>query len=372
MRTIQSKIILTFILTSVSVISLLGILLSYEIEQYFENRLRIQLQTEISTIEAILRESAQRRESRTSVISTLELISRTGTMRITIIDENGTVVYESWIADSLLSTLQNHSQRPEVIQARQRGVGFDTRVSTSTGDPLFYVAHRIDSTTLQQAYYPRLQFVRVAISLTDVNKQIREIRLNIVVAGIAVLVLVTLAGVVISRRISQPIVEIGKIVREIKAGNLEQKLPVRSQDEIGKLSELINEMTEKLKQDIEQLKKLERVRSEFLGNVSHELRTPIFSLKGFLETLQEGAIDDPHVNREFVKKAYHHASRLDTLLTDLIEISRIESGEMKMSFRYFDLSKFLKEVADDFIDDARKKHQTLSFEAPAVDGPLTQ
>ncbi|HEY5616252.1 MAG TPA: ATP-binding protein, partial [Bacteroidota bacterium] len=121
------------------------------------------------------------------------------------------------------------------------------------------------------------------------------------------------------------------------------------------------------KQDIEQLKRLERVRSEFLGNVSHELRTPIFSLKGFLETLLEGAIDDPQVNREFIKKAYHHAGRLDTLLTDLIEISRIESGEMKMSFRYFDLIKFLSEVRDDYIDDAKKKKQTLELDIPSKD-----
>jgi two-component system phosphate regulon sensor histidine kinase PhoR len=124
-------------------------------------------------------------------------------------------------------------------------------------------------------------------------------------------------------------------------------------------------MTEKLKQDIEQLKKLERVRSEFLGNVSHELRTPIFSLKGFLETLMDGAIDDPQVNRAFIQRAYAHATRLDTLLADLIEISRIESGEMRMSFRYFDVAEFLSQVREDYVDDAEKKKQSLALELPS-------
>jgi two-component system phosphate regulon sensor histidine kinase PhoR len=159
-------------------------------------------------------------------------------------------------------------------------------------------------------------------------------------------------------------VEIGDMVKEIKAGNLEQKLPVRSQDEIGRLAALINEMTDRLRADIEQMKKLERVRSEFLGNVSHELRTPIFSLKGFLETLLEGAIDDKSVNRAFVEKAYHHANRLDGLLTDLIEISRIESGEMKMSFRYFDASAWLHQIVSEFADVAANRKQKVVAEVP--------
>jgi len=130
------------------------------------------------------------------------------------------------------------------------------------------------------------------------------------------------------------------------------------------LAETVNEMTAKLRSDIEQLKKLERFRSEFLGNVSHELRTPIFSLKGFLETLLDGAIEDPAVSRSFVEKAYHHASRLDTLLTDLIEISRIESGEMTMSLRYFEVEPFLRSVAADFADAAGRKEQKLVVEVP--------
>jgi two-component system phosphate regulon sensor histidine kinase PhoR len=121
-----------------------------------------------------------------------------------------------------------------------------------------------------------------------------------------------------------------------------------SDDEVGRVAQAVNEMVDKLKADIVQLKKLERVRTEFLGNVSHELRTPIFSLQGFLETLLEGAIDDPNVSRNFLKKAYNHSQRLNTLLGDLITISQIESGEMKMSFRYFNLREFLSTLVEEF------------------------
>jgi two-component system phosphate regulon sensor histidine kinase PhoR len=118
-------------------------------------------------------------------------------------------------------------------------------------------------------------------------------------------------------------------------------------------------MADKLSADITQLKKLEHVRSQFLANVSHELRTPIFSIQGFLETLLDGAVEDREVNRQFLEKAHKHAGRLNTLLNDLIEISRIESGEMKMRFRYFSTSELLEQVVEEMKSHTEKKGISL-------------
>ncbi len=149
-------------------------------------------------------------------------------------------------------------------------------------------------------------------------------------------------------------------LRRISAGDLSVQLPETGAVELRQVSALTNQIVGNLKADIGKLEKLERVRSEFLANVSHELRTPIFSIQGFIETLIDGAIDDPKVNREFLQKAYEHSERLNTLLNDLIEISRIESGEMRMSFRYFNISEFLKNVVDEMRPKADKKSIRLS------------
>ena len=149
-------------------------------------------------------------------------------------------------------------------------------------------------------------------------------------------------------------------LRRISAGDLSVQLPETGAVELRQVSVLTNQIVGNLKADIGKLEKLERVRSEFLANVSHELRTPIFSIQGFIETLIDGAIDDPKVNREFLQKAYEHSERLNTLLNDLIEISRIESGEMRMSFRYFNISEFLKNVVDEMRPKAEKKSIKLS------------
>ncbi len=144
-------------------------------------------------------------------------------------------------------------------------------------------------------------------------------------------------------------------LQRISAGDLSVQLPETGAVELRQISKLTNQIVGNLKDDIAKLQKLERVRSEFLANVSHELRTPIFSIQGFIETLIDGAVDDPKVNREFLQKAYQHSDRLNNLLNDLIEISRIESGEMRMSFRYFDISEFLKNVIEEMAPKAEKK-----------------
>jgi two-component system phosphate regulon sensor histidine kinase PhoR len=122
------------------------------------------------------------------------------------------------------------------------------------------------------------------------------------------------------------------------------------------------------KEIINNLKKVEMVRTEFLGNVSHELRTPIFAIQGFIETLLNGAIDDKSVNKIFLEKAFRHTENLNNLLNDLIDISMIESGKMRMSFRYFSVDDFLKNVISENKNEAEKKNLQIvsDFNLPGV------
>jgi len=119
---------------------------------------------------------------------------------------------------------------------------------------------------------------------------------------------------------------------------------------------------------INNMKKVEMIRTEFLGNVSHELRTPIFAIQGFIETLMNGAIDDKSVNKIYLEKAFRHTENLNNLLNDLIDISMIESGKMRMSFRYFSVDEFLKNViSENKIETEKKNLQIVSdFNLPGV------
>jgi len=171
------------------------------------------------------------------------------------------------------------------------------------------------------------------------------------------------AAAFLSRRLTAPLTELAAVAEEIKSGELEKRIPVRSADEFGRLAVSLNAMLDTLNGEINKLKKLERVRSEFLGNVSHELRTPIFAVQGMLETLLNGALDDRAVSRDFVERALANTQRLNTLLGDLIEISRIESGDMKMSFRYFTIHQLLEQVVAEMRPAAILKGASLELES---------
>lgn len=141
-----------------------------------------------------------------------------------------------------------------------------------------------------------------------------------------------------------------------------QRVMIESSDEFLHLSDSLNTMLESFRKDISRLKKLESVRTEFLANVSHELRTPIFSTQGLIETLLNGAIDDKKVNRDFLRKALANTERLNTLLGELIDISRIESGELKLRFRFFDVISFLQETVNEMQTAAEQRNVTLRLE----------
>lgn len=158
--------------------------------------------------------------------------------------------------------------------------------------------------------------------------------------------IILLIKVYVKKQITSPI----KIIIESMNGFISGASSIRvskdisSASEIRELAEAYNVLAEKSSKDIAELKKLEQVRSQFLGNVSHELRTPIFSIQGYLETLLDGALEDPAVSRKFVDRAHANAIRLNLLLSDLIDISKIESGEMRMSYRYFNAVEMIQDV----------------------------
>ncbi|MDI6401876.1 ATP-binding protein [Balneolaceae bacterium ANBcel3] len=112
------------------------------------------------------------------------------------------------------------------------------------------------------------------------------------------------------------------------------------------LIEKTRSLQERLSQEFEQLNQTDNYRKEFIGDISHELKTPIFSIQGYLETLSAGALDDPAVNRNFLYKALKNVERLTLLTNDLMEISKLESGELQPNFQVIPLFTIIKDVVD--------------------------
>ncbi|HEY8511718.1 MAG TPA: ATP-binding protein [Cyclobacteriaceae bacterium] len=121
------------------------------------------------------------------------------------------------------------------------------------------------------------------------------------------------------------------------------------------INEEIYSFAELKQKEIDELKKLEAFRREFIADISHELKTPIFAAQGFVHTLLDGAIDDKTVRNKFLKKAARSLDGLDALVEDLLTLSQIETGQVKMRFESVDLYQLTEEVLEQFETKASKR-----------------
>ncbi len=113
--------------------------------------------------------------------------------------------------------------------------------------------------------------------------------------------------------------------------------------------------------EIEDLKRIETFRREFIADISHELKTPLFSAQGFVHTLLDGAVDDMKVRRKFLKKAAKSLDGLDALVQDLLTLSQVESGQIKMRLDSFDIVQLVREVIDQLEETTQEKEISISI-----------
>ncbi|KAA5549442.1 sensor histidine kinase [Adhaeribacter rhizoryzae] len=133
-------------------------------------------------------------------------------------------------------------------------------------------------------------------------------------------------------------------------------------DPLKRIKDEILYMAEQKQKEIDELKRLQVLRREFLADVSHELKTPIFAAQGFIHTLLDGAIDDENVRDKFLQKAAKSLDGLDNLVQDLISISQLEKGVVKMEQKNFDIEVLCREVFEELEQKAAQQQVTLHLE----------
>lgn len=139
-----------------------------------------------------------------------------------------------------------------------------------------------------------------------------------------------------------------KFIYQTKASKREEFfnkniLPLKTIEEV---SEDVEKWASQKKEELDNLRRNEEFRKEFLLNLSHELKTPIFAVQGYIHTLLDGALEDPNVNKLFLKNATKNIDRLCRLIDDLDEISKLESGEMTINAENFVIQDLIKDVFD--------------------------
>ena len=125
-------------------------------------------------------------------------------------------------------------------------------------------------------------------------------------------------------------------------------------DIVEELEENISSWSGKREEERQRFMEHERFQREFMGNVSHEIKTPVFTIYGYIQTLIDGALDDPEINRLYLERAGKNLERLTNILTDLDEITRMEAPDAKPDKSVFDIAQLTREVFAQFELQAEK------------------
>ncbi|MCI5579363.1 MAG: HAMP domain-containing histidine kinase [Oscillospiraceae bacterium] len=197
--------------------------------------------------------------------------------------------------------------------------------------------------------------LRYVTSLEMVDNQIGTIMLAALIVSAFILLVVTLLGVYFVKSICVPLGRIGSTAKKLAKGDFSERIPVTSNDEIGQLSRAFNEMADELENS-------EQIKNDFISSVSHELRTPLTAIKGWSETLESGY--DPQTFRKGMKVITGETNRLEQMVEELLDFSRIQSGHFTLQLTTIDVIAELEDALLIYNDKAKKENIILSYNEP--------
>jgi two-component system phosphate regulon sensor histidine kinase PhoR len=372
--------------------------------------------------------------------------------RVTLVDASGRVVGDSEFDGLALAALQNHNDRPEIVEARRDGQGSSERISPSEGDEELYVAVALDAGRI----------ARVSIGTAQLDAIVARAHGDVMLSALVALVVAIALAAVFSRQISRPVTELRDVASAIAAGDLTRRPHLSAPGEVGELATALQRMSEQLASrlqaleaedellgalvesldegvvavdrqrrvirinrsgrtllgasaplpfsvsllprdrilanamdsalagdivqrvetqignrtlaltarplgvggavlalfDLTSVRRLEAVRRDFVANVSHELKTPLTAIRGFAETLvAEMPPDAPHT--QFAQTIRANAERMQHLVDDLLDLSRIESGGWVPTPTLMDVRAVAGEAIAPYLAEAEQRRSAI-------------
>ncbi len=334
-------------------ILVLNFFVSFSLRKHFEKKIADQLHSSSLLIGDIFGTTLWQNQQEKIIQQKVKDLGQRLNIRITIIGKNGEVLGDS---EKNPQHMELHNNRPEVIDALRYGLGESSRYSSTLKYDMKYLA------TTVRDNGGVLGVIRLALPLTEVGAQIRVIYRAVLIGGIFAAFLMLIIGYFISRSITTPISEMRDIAGRIAKGDFSRKLKVKSKDELGQLAHSMNSMADELQMKISHLERMEQMKTDFVANVSHELKTPLTSIKGFIETLEHGAVDDKETAKRFMGIIRKHADSLSNIVDDLLSLSEIEPGKNELIKVPCDLKGILDEVILGFSHRLKGKNQQLTLE----------
>ena len=261
--------------------------------------------------------------------------------RLLFVDPQGAV-----LADSQETWQGQRFVREEQSQA---ALGVETGTTKSPdGDRFIYAAEPVGPANALAGYMVAAA-PRASLPATGL---FAELGWGFVTAGLVALLVSLLLGVLIARSMALPLQQIVRAAGAVAAGDYEHRLPENGPPEIKRVAASFNVM-------LEQVQSSQRAVRDFVSNVSHELKTPLTSIQGFSQAIMEGATQDEAARRRAAGIIHQEAGRMARLVEDLLDLARIDSGQVVMNKTPLDLGQILTAAIERLLPQAAQKQVKL-------------
>src|SRR6201985_2859223 len=213
----------------------------------------------------------------------------------------------------------------------------------------------------------------VAVTLSAVNYYFRHNWYDVAVTfAVALFTSFVVFYYLIEKYIYSKIKLIYKLIHNLKLGrDLRDALGEHmSADPINDVEQEVKEWAGQKKTEIDELRRQEKFRRDFLSNISHEFKTPLFAIQGYIDAVIDDEFEDKEMAQQFLEKASKNVDRLSYLIKDLDEISKLETGEMPINYTKFKVNDLIKEVIESMEMKARQ-HSIKLVLKQKYDEPIT-
>lgn len=240
----------------------------------------------------------------------------------------------------------------EIANQSEKGIGEWDGYDKETGEKIMAVSTILKSTSGQ-----KLGAARYVVSLSKVDMQIAAFILISGLICIAIILFVIMSGSYFVNSIVVPVREVGSTARRIASGDFDARIDKQYDDEIGELCDTINYMAG-------ELGSADRMKNDFISSVSHELRTPLTAIKGWSETILATGTADHDTMQKGMGVIIEETERLSSLVEELLDFSRMQSGRFKLIMNKIDVLAEIGEAVIMFSDRAKREGLTLLYNEP--------
>lgn len=198
------------------------------------------------------------------------------------------------------------------------------------------------------------------------DKTIRILLLSLV---IALMIAVSLGGFY-SLHFTRPLKTMNNTALKMAQGKYSARTGIKRQDEIGQLADTLDFLAAELAKAMDKINQLEQVRRDFVANVSHEFRTPLTVIRGSLEALSDGTIDKPADVERYYQRMLSETRSLERLVSDLLELSRLQSGKITIHWETIHIPSLLTELVKSMQTIADRKNIKIDCDLPSAIPPI--